>query len=147
MKICPKQKGFTLIELMIVVVIIAILAVVAVAVFGNQQRNARDARRRADISAIASALEAGKVATSINYPVMAATLFSSGAVPADPIATNTTPPDNACPGVCKYCVRGGAAACASGDATVAPGAPAAGATWTVCANLEAGGFFCRSNSQ
>ncbi len=38
------KKGFTLIELLIVIAIIAILSTVGMLVFGNVQKNARDAR-------------------------------------------------------------------------------------------------------
>ncbi len=53
-----KRKGFTLIEVLVVVAIIAILAILGLALFGNVQRNARDGRRRSDINAIAKAMEA-----------------------------------------------------------------------------------------
>ena len=42
-----RKKGFTLIELMIVVAIIAILSVIGVTIFAGIQKNARDAKRRA----------------------------------------------------------------------------------------------------
>ncbi|MDO8451447.1 MAG: prepilin-type N-terminal cleavage/methylation domain-containing protein [bacterium] len=51
------QKGFTLVELIIVIAIIAVLAVVAVSTFGGAQRNSRDARRRADVKQIQNAAE------------------------------------------------------------------------------------------
>jgi type II secretion system protein G len=50
------QKGFTLIELMIVVGIIGILAAIAIPLFANVQGRARVAKAQADLRALASAV-------------------------------------------------------------------------------------------
>lgn len=79
------RKGFTLIELMVVIAIIAILAAVGIAVFTSQQKTARDGRRKADIDSIAAAFE-GKFSktTTGKYDVIVATDFAGGAIPTDP---------------------------------------------------------------
>lgn len=84
--ISPAHKGFTLIELMVVVSIIAVLAVIGLTVFTGLQRSARDAKRKADIEAIATALEIykdqhGTYSVATSFPCAAGTWwdFSSSA--------------------------------------------------------------------
>ena len=50
------HRGFTLIEVMVVVAVIGILAAIAVTVFANVQARARLAKAQADLRAVASAV-------------------------------------------------------------------------------------------
>ncbi len=153
------RKGFTLIELLVVVAILAILAVIGATVFNNVQVNARDARRKSDIDAIAKAFEANKVQNSSTYSGLATGQFQQQSIPVDTttakycISTGigtATPPTNAttwastdaCP----------TAPAASGTQTaygvIAASSGAAAPSWTVCTRLESGGtFYCQSNTQ
>lgn len=85
------NKGFTLIELMVVVTIIAFLAVIGIVSFTNVQAQARDGRRRADIDAIGTAMEANRDPVTGYYKqcaTNASTIYANGALPADPINTS-----------------------------------------------------------
>lgn len=88
-QITKKNKGFSLIELMVVISIIAILAVIGITIFSGAQKGARDAQRRSDVKNIIDALETKKGASKADYSgiTLATTDFSSGALPADPVST------------------------------------------------------------
>ncbi len=53
-----KSKGFTIVELLIVIVVIAILATLVIVTFTGIQQKARDSQRQTDIDALDSHLEA-----------------------------------------------------------------------------------------
>lgn len=79
------KNAFTLIELLVVVAIIAILSIIGLAIFTDNLKKARDATRKGDIDAIASALEAHyTLGNATPYPIPLAGWFSSGVIPQDP---------------------------------------------------------------
>lgn len=145
-----KKNGFTLVELMIVIALIAILSTVGIIYYFNIQKKARDAIRKADLSAILNALEVNK--TTDGYLSLQQNQFTqfrtsdpSGDVyciaagnPINPIVT--TPWSGICP---------------SPYNAVVPGAPPEGVfpSWKVCTYLEiipantANHAFCLSNTQ
>lgn len=53
-----KQKGFTIVELLIVIVVIGILATLVIVTFSGIQQKGRDSQRRTDINAVASHVSA-----------------------------------------------------------------------------------------
>ena len=66
-----KSKGFTIVELLIVIVVIAILATLVIVTFTGIQQKARDSKRQTDIDAVDSHLEAF-YASNGYYPTLAA---------------------------------------------------------------------------
>ena len=84
-KLVIGSKGFTLIELMVVIAIISVLAVMGFATFRGLTPRGNDAKRRADIDAINKAFEANYNATSFTpYGAPSASWFGSGSIPRDP---------------------------------------------------------------
>lgn len=63
-----KNKGFTLIELIVSVTIIAVLTIVGVISFSGTNKKARDSRRTADLENIRIALELYRQGTGSTYP-------------------------------------------------------------------------------
>lgn len=66
-----KQRGFTLVELVVVVGIIGMLAAMSVIAVQRQQAKARDAKRKGDLSTINTAMQA-YIADHIDPPVTTA---------------------------------------------------------------------------
>ncbi len=64
-----KQKGFTLVELLIVIIIIGILATLVIVTFTGVQQKARDSKRQTDLNALNSHLEAF-YATNSYFPTI-----------------------------------------------------------------------------
>ena len=65
-----KQKGFTIVELLIVIVVIGILATLVIVTFTGVQQKARDSQRQTDINAVDAHLEAF-YAENGYYPTLA----------------------------------------------------------------------------
>ena len=64
------NRGFTIVELLIVIVVIGILAALVIVTYNGIQQKARDTERKTDINAIASHLEAYN-AQNGRYPTLA----------------------------------------------------------------------------
>lgn len=159
----PSEKGFTLVELLVVISIIAILISIGISVYSTAQKSARDSRRKQEISAIQKALEASKNSASGTYKYDVDTFNKDFPVangqPSDigyciwaqeDSTTPPTVPDNNCPvnnsGVveCNNCsngsnyevnahIKNGASYEAFTTAAFTNGLVK---SWTLCANLE-----------
>ena len=93
------SRGFTLIELVIVIVILGILAAVAIPKYEDMQEQARSATLKGQLGSIRSAvaIQYGRnaLAGSATFPVLNGTIFADGQIPKEPImfsnAVKTTP--------------------------------------------------------
>jgi type II secretion system protein G len=126
------KKGFTLIELLVVIAIIGILAVALLPTILGAPAKGRDAARKANLTAISTALEAANLdkgqypspgaklclktamfsaapfnATPWNADPKIQTYFQGGQVPVDPIGTSAGPTIGGCgKGEYLYCQTG-----------------------------------------
>ncbi len=96
------RKGFTLIEILVVMTIISLLASVAAVSYTSVTRSSRDARRQSDLEQVRSALEQYRSNNGM-YPAVAMNCSSSGAI-SDGSGTylSTVPRDPRCPSNSYY---------------------------------------------
>lgn len=95
-----KQKGFTLLELLVVIGIIGILVSLITVSFSNAQKSSRDSRRRQDIVAIQNAMEQYYSQNNFTYPAcncidgvtgccdVLSPYFANSVAPVDPLSTS-----------------------------------------------------------
>lgn len=112
-----KQKGFTLVELLVVVAIIGMLAAIVLVSLGPARQRARDARRQADIRQVSTALELCYDDTTCaggqRYPTAAADVLGTAlgtrldkyiTIPTDPTSTQSYRWLDNTPTGSEYCI-------------------------------------------
>lgn len=77
------MKGFTLVELLVVIVILSILGIAGVTIFSSVTKNAQDARKKSDIESIAKAYETNYNPLS-GYQALSGDQFGDGVIPTPP---------------------------------------------------------------
>jgi general secretion pathway protein G len=88
-----KQKGFTLVELVMVIAIIGVLAAIIVPKFSNKAGEANDAATRANLQNIRAAVDMYRADNNI-YPPTLNQLVVSNALKSIPMDFTSTPPKN-----------------------------------------------------
>lgn len=122
------RKGFTLIEMLVVLSILALLVAGVAVSLPNQGKNARDSRRKVDIESVRSALELYRTdQTNGNYP---GGTYATLSTTLTPIYLQTIPvdPTNAAPYTYAPTTSTGAACTTAG--------PAFCTTYTITYTLE-----------
>jgi len=94
-----KIKGFTLLEILIVMGIIAVLVGISAVSYSSYVKSARDARRKTDLEQIRSALEmyrsdngyypSGSGATATSLTVLTGSPKYLGSIPSDPLSSQS----------------------------------------------------------
>lgn len=156
-----KSKGFTIVELLIVIVVIAILATLVIVTFTGIQKKARDSQRQTDINAVNAQVAAFYTNYGF-YPTMAdlnsSTFVSTYLKGLDPESLK----DPKGPSVAVGATAGsdhygytatGSTSCVNAtattiDTTVTPNVPTDNGcdAYTLTANLESGGDFTKKSN-
>lgn len=126
------KRGFSLLELLVVISIVTILLTLAMSSFATAGKKGRDAKRKSDIKEIQNALEQYYSVCGFSYPVPGGGFYTDITCPDPALAIMPQVPTDPRAGTAYYC-----------------GGTCNSAGYTVCAVLEAEtpSTFCVSNSQ
>ena len=142
-----KSKGFTIVELLIVIVVIGILATLVIVTFTGIQQKARNSQRQTDINALDSHIEAYNASNGY-YPTLAnlndstfRTTNMKGLDPAalqDPKDSSATPQLVATPTASRYSYEVSPSGCDNVTTTCD--------SFILTANLEGGGTYIKKSN-
>ncbi|MBI3379587.1 prepilin-type N-terminal cleavage/methylation domain-containing protein [Candidatus Gottesmanbacteria bacterium] len=130
------RKGFTLLELLVVISIIAILISLGMTSFSTSQKKGRDAKRKSDIKEVQNALEQYYSVCGFTYPTPVGNFYTSVNCSSPAISIMPTVPTDPRVVTPYYCPTPGATNCTS-------------SSYTICTMLEAEtpNTFCVSSQQ
>ena len=80
-----KERGFTFVELLVVVTIIALISGIAMVSFTTTNANARDSKRKGDLEQMRAALEICRAESGSYPPSIGATISCAGQTYLDPV--------------------------------------------------------------
>jgi prepilin-type N-terminal cleavage/methylation domain-containing protein len=75
------NKGFTLVELVVVITIIGILSTVGLSIYNGVSKNSQNTKKKADVDAIYQSYELTFDTTTKRYKTLTVSDFTSGAIP------------------------------------------------------------------
>jgi prepilin-type N-terminal cleavage/methylation domain-containing protein len=101
-----KTKGFTLLELLVVIGIIGVIMALATVAYSTTQKSGRDSRRKQDLVSMQNALEQYYAANSYVYPTTCsdASSYLKGSWPTDPSSPTYTYVTNPACTATRYCI-------------------------------------------
>ena len=121
-----KYKGFTLLELLVVIGIIGVLMALATVAYSSAQISGRNARRKQDLVAIQNALEQYYSANAFKYPAgtcsTGASIYLKSSWPTDPSTGQEYVGTDGCSET-TYCI------CAVMESAVTSGNSGANCAW------------------
>jgi len=137
-----KNKGFTLLELLVVIGIIGIMMALATVAYSSIQESGRNSRRKQDLVAIQNALEQYYSETDYVYPTTCSTAdtYLKSSWPVDPSSALTYESDLAASTGCAanaYCL------CAAME----PVTSTSGNSGALCSWSTGKNYFCVANLQ